>query len=113
MPRATHCLEVSDHEQEGFHSEGMGLLLVYSVVHRVRSQRQKPVYREAVTMIYMYTAEQMRKVFEGWGVIESLPRLNGKVIVAFPAPANPSQAVVTRMKEKSTYGKALYRVEMT
>jgi hypothetical protein len=64
-------------------------------------------------MIYMYTAEQMLKVFEGWGVTEPLPKKRQKVFVAFPKPANPSQAVVTRSKGKSTYGKALYHVEMS
>lgn len=63
-------------------------------------------------MTMYYTKDQLIKIFEDWGVKESPPPKGQKVIVAFPRPATPNLATITRDTKKSTYGKPLYCVEM-
>ena len=62
---------------------------------------------------YYYTKEQMLHVLQAWGVKESLPGKGMSLRICFPPPAILNLAVITIHDMKSTYGKRLYKVEMT
>ena len=64
---------------------------------------------------HYYTADQLQKVFDSFGVTEPLPGIGKQVIINFPPGRNKpfALAIVRREGRKSTYGKPLWRVTFT
>jgi hypothetical protein len=63
--------------------------------------------------VHFWLKDQLLEAFDKWGVYNKPPRKGEQVIVGFPPPAVFNVARITRHSEKSTYGKPLYKVEIT
>ena len=63
--------------------------------------------------VNLYTKEQLLVVLNRWNVNEPPPAKGKKVMVAFPPQATFNLGIVTRSEHKSTYGKPLFRVELS
>jgi len=63
--------------------------------------------------VNLYTKEQLLVVFNGWNVTEPPPTKGKKVMIAFPPQSTFNLGTVTRHDQKSTYGKPLFRVELS
>ena len=65
------------------------------------------------TSIQLNTKEQLLHIFAAWGVKEPIPGKGKKVIIGFPPPAAFRMATIIKSDKRSTYGKALYQIELS